>query len=124
VRYLTVVLRLLLTLLPFVLAGAVTALAAPSAAPFVPGPSAGAPEHAHDGGVLNGTVVGIDYVRGVMSLRAEKKGMLDVYVLPSTNIQGKRTGYYTIADLKKGANVEVFTSVVGSRTNAEIIKLK
>jgi len=42
--------------------------------------------------------------------------------LPSTNIVGKN-GYHTIADLKKGEHVEVYTSVRGARTDAEIIKL-
>ena len=117
-------LRTLVSLLPFVLAGAVSAAASPTASPLMPAAPAAVPEHAHDGGVVTGTVVGIDYVRGLMSLKADKKGTLDVYVLPSTNIQGKPNGYYTIADLKKGANVQVFTSIVGSRTNAEIIKIK
>jgi hypothetical protein len=57
-------------------------------------------------------------------LRADRSRTMEVYVLPSTNIQGKSNGYYTIADLKKGSSVDVFTSVMGTRTNAQIIKLK
>ena len=81
-----------------------------------------AQERSRDGGIVAGRILGVDYVRGIMSLHAAR-GNVDVYVLPSTNILGK-SGYNTIADLKKGSSVEIFTSVVGTRTNAQIIKLK
>lgn len=124
VRYPNAVTRSLL----FALLSSVAVMTAAPAAYAGPTPTAAAalvaPDRAHDGGVVAGTVTGIDYVRGIMSMRADKRGPMDVYVLPSTNIQGKSSGYFTITDLKKGSNVEVFTSVVGTRTNAQIIKLK
>lgn len=112
-----------------VLLSLVTVLTVPSPVYAGPTPPAAAaleavPDRARDGGVLAGTITAIDYVRGIMSMRADKRGAMDVYVLPSTNIQGKSNGYFTISDLKKGSSVEVFTSVVGTRTNAQIIKLK
>ena len=93
-----------------------------SVRPFAPlhGESA---DRARDGGVIAGKILGVDYQRGVMSLRAGR-GTIDVYVLPTTNIQGKSSNYHTIADLRRGQNVEVFTSVQGPRTNAQIITLK
>jgi hypothetical protein len=110
-----------LALVALVLAPAIAAAA--TNAPAVPVPAFEPADKAHDGGVLAGKIVGIDYVRGIMNLRDGRRTH-DVYVLPSTNIQGKQNAYYTIADLKRGENVEVFTSVNGTRTNAQIIKLK
>lgn len=75
-------------------------------------------------GIVHGTIVRVDYLREKMLLREARKKVVYVYILPSTNIQGKHDGYCTIADLKRGANVEVFTSVRGTRTNAEVIKLR
>ena len=72
--------------------------------------------------VLTGRIVSIDYLREKMLLAESRNRTATVYVLPSTNIVGKN-GYHTIADLKKGAHVEIYTSVRGTRTNAEIIKL-
>jgi len=122
-RYHDMASRVLLTL---VLLGLATLANAGATTPPPPTSKAfePAPAHARDGGVLSGKIVGIDYVRGWMSVRAPHNRMVDVYVMPSTNIQGRTSGYYTIADLKRGENVEVFTSVIGSRTNAQIIKLK
>ena len=125
-RYLYVVIKSLFVSAPlFVLAVALAADAATSL-PVAPTRASfeASADRAHDGGIISGTVVGIDYVRGIMSLRADRSRTMEVYVLPSTNIQGKSNGYYTIADLKKGSSVEVFTSVMGTRTNAQIIKLK
>jgi hypothetical protein len=118
--------KLLAAALLVVLTGASLPAVAATSLPSVPSSmkaSFAAGDHARDGGVLSGKVVGVDYVRGVMSLRTDNH-TTDVYVLPSTSIQGKTSGYYTISDLKKGTSVEVFTSIAGSRTNAQIIKLK
>jgi hypothetical protein len=79
---------------------------------------------AHDGGVLHGQIVSIDYFERRMEVRARRNRLVDVHILPSTSIQGKADGYHSIADLKKGETVDVLTSVEGRRTNAEIIKLE
>lgn len=73
--------------------------------------------------VLTGKILSIDYLHEKMLLREPRNRTVNVYILPSTNIEGKHDGYHTIADLKKGANVEIYTSVRGTRTDAEIIKL-
>lgn len=75
-------------------------------------------------GIVHGTIVRVDYLRERMLLREQRNKTLNVNILPSTNIQGKNGGYCTIADLKRGANVEIFTSVRGTRTEAQIIKLQ
>ena len=72
--------------------------------------------------VLTGRIVSVDYLREKMLLAESRTRTATVYILPSTNIVGKN-GYHTIADLKKGEHVEVYTSVRGARTDAEIIKL-
>jgi len=77
-----------------------------------------------DGGVLHGKIVRIDYFDRRMQVLAQRKRVVEVYILPSTTIQGKAAGYHTIADLKKGTVVDVMTSVEGGRTNAEIITLE
>jgi hypothetical protein len=98
------------------------AAASPSPKPL---PSAKAsPSLAHDGGVVHGSIVSIDYFERRMELRARRNRLVDVHILPSTSIQGKASGYHSIADLKKGETVDVLTSVVGHRTNAEIIKIE
>ena len=71
-----------------------------------------------------GKIIGIDYVREKMLLREPRNKTVNVDILPSSYIVGKRDVYCTIADLKRGANVEILTSVRGTRTDAEIIKLK
>lgn len=79
---------------------------------------------ARDGGVLHGQIVSIDYFDRRMEVRARRNQLVDVYILPSTSIQGKASGYHSIVDLKKGETVDVLTSIAGRRTNAEIIKLE
>lgn len=78
----------------------------------------------HDGGMLHGPILRIDYIEGRMVMRDRRKKNVDVYILPSTSIQGPASGYHTIADLKRGAIIDVLTSVEGRRTNAEIIKIR
>ena len=98
------------------------AAASPSPKPL---PSAKAsPPRAHDGGVVHGSIVSIDYFDRRMELRARRNRLVDVHILPSTSIQAKASGYHSIADLKKGETVDVLTSIVGGRTNAEIIKIE
>ena len=73
--------------------------------------------------VLTGKIVGIDYLGEKMLLREKRNHTVNVYILPSTTIEGKNDDFQTIADLKKGANVKIFTSVRGTHTDAEIIEL-
>jgi len=73
--------------------------------------------------VLTGRIAAIDYLGQKMLLAEPRSRTVPVYILPSTNIIGKNDGYHTIADLKKGANVKVYISVRGTRTDAEIIEL-
>lgn len=82
------------------------------------------PASAHDGGIVHGRILSIDYFARRMEVRARRNRLVDVYILPSTSIQGKASGYHSIADLKKGETVDVLTSVEGHRTNAEIIKIE
>jgi hypothetical protein len=82
------------------------------------------PSGARDGGVVHGSIVFIDYFERRMEVRARRNRVVDVYILPSTSIQGKAAGYHSIADLKKGETVDVLTSIEGRRTNAEIIKIE
>ncbi|MGH7660569.1 MAG: hypothetical protein ACRENA_06600 [Vulcanimicrobiaceae bacterium] len=82
------------------------------------------PASAHDGGIVHGSIVSIDYFERRMEVRARRNQLVDMYILPSTSIQGKAGGYHSIADLKKGETVDVLTSIEGRRTNAEIIKLE
>ena len=86
-----------------------------------PSPS---PVGARDGGIVHGRIVSIDYFARRMEVRARRNQLVDVYILPSTSIQGKTDGYHSIVDLKKGETVDVLTSIVGRRTNAEIIKIE
>lgn len=82
------------------------------------------PASARDGGIVQGRIVSIDYFERRMELRERRNRMVDVYILPSTSIQGKANDYHSIADLRKGETVDVLTSVEGRRTNAEIIKIR
>lgn len=81
------------------------------------------PSTAHNGGILHGKIVRIDYIEGRMVLLSRRNHKVNVQILPSTNIQGRASGYHTIADLKKGATIDVLTSIEGRRTNAEIITI-
>jgi hypothetical protein len=118
------VVRVLFILPLLVLAIAATSAPHKTAAPRVKTDARALAAASRTGTVLRGSVVRIDYIRGRMLVREQRKRTVDVYILPSTNIEGKNNGYHTIADLKKGTHVEILTSVRGTHTDAEIIKLR
>ena len=62
-------------------------------------------------------------VTATLFASAPKRGKIDVRVVPGTNIQGRAPGYHGIADLVRGARVEIFASRVGDRYIAQIIRL-
>lgn len=77
-----------------------------------------------DGGVVEGKIAAVDFQRSIITVDQPGRGKVDVTVLPSTSIQGKDAGYHSIADLKTGAQVEIYTSQTGDKYIAQIIKLK
>ena len=103
-------------------------LSGTSEAGATPGPSSSpviddaAP--AKDAGTIEGRITSIDYHSGVMVVDAVGAGRRTyaVLVVPGTNIQGAKD-FHTIADLKKGAHVQVLLSQHGSTLTAQIIRL-
>gem|GEM_PF-1886394 len=75
-------------------------------------------------GVLSGQVTSVDYQRGILAVSSGGR-TVDVTVLPSTSIQGKGSGYHSIAEIVRGAHVEIFTSVgADGKITAQIIRLR
>jgi hypothetical protein len=110
--------------------------ALPAAACAAPSPTALAPQHSiygergeaaafhqRNAGAIDGHVMSVDYKTGALVVQTSK-GRMVVIVLPSTSIQGERSGFHTIADITKGARVHVLMSQSGSRYIAQIINLK
>ncbi len=91
-----------------------------------PSPAASASAEAahHDAGRASGTIVGVDYQNAVITLNAAGRGKIDISVLPSTQIQGKDSGYHAISDLKPGTRVDVDMSESGGHYTAQIIKIR
>src|SRR5579875_1530812 len=89
---------------------AAAAAAPPKPKPPSP-PASFVPPEPHDGGVINGTVTGVDYQRGLVTI-ATPHGARTVSVMPSTSVLSSAPGYHAISDVTKGAKVEVFTSKV------------
>jgi hypothetical protein len=75
------------------------------------------------GGIVSGQVTSVDYQRGVLGVQSGGR-KIDVTVLPSTNIQGKGSGYHSIAEISRGAHVEIFTSQSDGKYTAQIIRLR
>lgn len=98
------------------LAGPAASATPPAAASETP------PPRASNGGVINGQVESVDYQRGILAVTAHGKKM-EVTVLPSTSIQGPGGGYHSIAEITRGAQVQIFTSVTEGKWTAQIIKL-
>jgi hypothetical protein len=96
--------------------------AKPSPSPDEAGADA---EPDEDGGTIEGRVASIDYHSGRMTVDVPEGGgkkSYSVLVVPGTNIQGQKD-FHTIADLKRGAHVQVLLSRHGSTNTAQIIRL-
>ena len=74
------------------------------------------------GGTIDGVVTAIDYRSNTMSVDAGAR-KVDVMILPSTNIQGPKNGFRTIADIQKGTRVRVLLSQRAGLFTAQIITL-
>ena len=96
----------------------IAASAAPSAAP-----APGDDRAARDGGVIDGRITAVDYQKNTIVVDGRGRGRVTVTVMPSTSIQGKDAAYHTITDLKAGERVQIFSSLVGDSTIAQIIKI-
>jgi len=79
---------------------------------------------ARNGGIIEGQVVAVDYRAGTIAVQTPNRGRVDVIVLPSTNIQDVKNKFHTIADIDRGARVQVFTSQRGALFIAQIIHLR
>jgi len=104
------------------------ALAAPGGASLTVAVASPAPAEldeapARNAGTIVGRVEGIDYKTGVMTVvTLGARRTYDVLVVPGTNILGNRD-FHTIADLKRGARVEILMSQHGATYTAQIIHL-
>ncbi len=76
-----------------------------------------------DRGVLDGEIAGVDYARGILHIQTARRGRVDVFILPSTNIMRRGDQYGTIADLAQGAHISVYVSEVAGRLTAQIIRI-
>jgi hypothetical protein len=74
-------------------------------------------------GSIRGHVIGVDYRSGIITVQNRRGRTLDILVLPSTNISG-RSGFQTIADISRGAQVHVIMSRRGDHFIAQIINLR
>jgi hypothetical protein len=73
-------------------------------------------------GSIDGKVSEIDYRGSRMTVVAGKR-CYDILVQPSTSIVGKGKDFYEIADIKRGARVEVLLSEKAGAYIAQIIHL-
>jgi hypothetical protein len=76
----------------------------------------------HDAGVVRGAIQGVDYGTGEITVRTQR-GPVQIAVLPSTSIY-VHGQYATLADIRRGASVEISVSEVDGRLVAQIIHLK
>jgi Cu/Ag efflux protein CusF len=99
------------------------AFAAPSAPSVAPSAAYDALS-AKDAGSIDGHVKSIDYNTGLMTVEVAHgaKKTYEVMVVPGTSIVGAKD-FHTIADLKKGAHVQVLMSQHGSTYTAQSIRL-
>jgi hypothetical protein len=107
---------------PFLVIGFLAVAQASAAPPPASAPPA-ADSRAHDAGTISGEIVSIDYQSETMVVNAGGRGKTEILVPPSASIQGKDDEFFTIADLKAGARVEVYASQTGGKLIAQIIKL-
>lgn len=76
----------------------------------------------HDAGGVDGKVSEIDYRGSHMTVLAGKR-CYAILIQPSTSIIGKGKDFYEIADIKRGARVEVLLSEKAGAYIAQIIHL-
>lgn len=113
----------LATLLAFITLGPVTAFAAPATPAAMASDASENAQH-HDAGQFSGTITNVDYQNASITVNAGGRGKIDFAVNPSTQIQGKDSGYHAISDLKAGTRVDVYASESSGRYTAQIIKIK
>jgi hypothetical protein len=116
VRYFTFVLVLAAAALPHAVA------ADPTPAPNGVYSSFESGKPARDAGEIRGEIEDVDYSSGTIVVRLPK-GHATIAVLPSTTIY-EHDEYATLADLHRGATVDISVSEVGGRLVAQIIHLK
>lgn len=75
-----------------------------------------------DAGIVRGEIQSVDYGTGSIVVRGAR-GPVQIVVLPSTSIY-VRGQYATLADLHRGASVEISVSEVDGRLVAQTIHLK
>jgi Domain of unknown function (DUF5666) len=119
IRFLTVALVLAAAALP----AAVTADPPPTPVPNGVYRSFDSGKPARDAGMVRGQIEDVDYGSGTIVVRTVKGRAMTVAVLPSTTIY-ERDEYATLADLRRGATVEISVSEVGGKLVAQIIHLK
>ena len=81
---------------------------------------------ARNAGQIDGRVSEIDYHSGRMTVVVPSpsgRKDYDVLVQPGTSISGPSKSFYEIADIKKGAHIEVLMSQKGGTYIAQIIHL-
>jgi hypothetical protein len=98
--------------------------AVPLAAAAAPTPAAvsPAPARVRDGGVIDGRIAAVDFLRNQLTLTAGAH-RIAFLLMPSTSIQSRDSGYHTVTDLKVGARVEVFSSISGGKYVAQIVRI-
>jgi len=77
---------------------------------------------AKNAGSIDGQVVSVDYKLGHIAVKAAAM-QYDVIVLPSTEFRGHNNNFHTIADIQKGAHVQVMMSQRAGTYTAQIIRL-
>jgi hypothetical protein len=106
---------------PFLVVGFL--VVTPAFAGTVAQSAAASTDRARDAGTIRGDVVSVDYQRESIVVNAPGRGKVEIVVPPSASIQGKDDEFFTIADVKAGAHVEVYASESGGKLVAQIIKL-
>lgn len=76
----------------------------------------------HDAGIVRGEIQSVDYGTGSIAVRTGH-GTVRIAVLPSTSIY-VHGQYATLADLRRGAAVEISVSEVDGQLVAQTIHLK
>ncbi|MBD5657144.1 MAG: hypothetical protein IAI50_18490 [Candidatus Eremiobacteraeota bacterium] len=77
---------------------------------------------AKNAGSIDGQVVSVDYKLSHIAVKAAGT-QYDVIVSPSTEFRGHNNNFHTIADIQKGAHVQVMMSQRAGTYTATIIRL-